>query len=186
MARKVEITKEKILEVGFEMLKEFGMEYISARNIAKELNCSTQPIFFCFKNMDDLKNQLLDKARTIYSNYILKTMDDVPRYMATGLGYVSFAREEKELFKLLFMSKNIATIDGVPEEESELNYIYKVIMEQTNLRLEIVKKYHFQMWVFTHGLAVLIATDAIYLTDDEIKKNLTNQYIALNRRWKDE
>ena len=48
-------TKEDIIKASFGILKEQGIEKVTARDIAKKLNSSVQPIFYQFKNMDDLK-----------------------------------------------------------------------------------------------------------------------------------
>ena len=43
MPKQIKYTKEMILSTGIEMIRESGIEIISARNIAKRLNSSSQP-----------------------------------------------------------------------------------------------------------------------------------------------
>ena len=50
------IQKEDIVKTSLEILKTESMDSLNARRIAKELNCSVQPIFYNFENMEDLKN----------------------------------------------------------------------------------------------------------------------------------
>ena len=45
MARKEQITKDKILETAFDLAKTDGIEYVTARKLAAQIGCSTQPIF---------------------------------------------------------------------------------------------------------------------------------------------
>lgn len=39
------ITRQKILEASIDVIKKYGYEKFSVRNIAKQLGCSTQPIY---------------------------------------------------------------------------------------------------------------------------------------------
>ena len=52
MPPKVKITKEDIIKTSLELIKKYGVESVNARAIAKELNCSTQPIFSNFSSMN--------------------------------------------------------------------------------------------------------------------------------------
>ena len=49
------VSKEKIVEAAVDVLRDGGFSAINARSVAKKLGCSTQPIYFSFKNMDELK-----------------------------------------------------------------------------------------------------------------------------------
>ncbi|BDP81042.1 hypothetical protein EfmAA290_17180 [Enterococcus faecium] len=53
------IKKQKSLKINNIVAKE-GFKGFTARNIAKKMGISTQPIYLEFKNMEDLKNTLLD------------------------------------------------------------------------------------------------------------------------------
>ena len=49
MPPKTRITKEMIINAGFEIVRFDGVEALNARNIASKLSCSTQPVMYCFK-----------------------------------------------------------------------------------------------------------------------------------------
>ena len=53
----VRIKKEDIIKGTIMFIKTNGIEELSARNLAKSINCSTQPLFKQFENMDDLKSR---------------------------------------------------------------------------------------------------------------------------------
>ena len=55
MPPKVKITKEDIIKTAIDIVRDKGADAINARNIASVLNCSTQPIFSNFDNMEELK-----------------------------------------------------------------------------------------------------------------------------------
>ena len=58
MARKCAYTKEIILEAAIKLFKKEGSDAITAKNIAKELNCSVAPIYSVYITLDDLKKDL--------------------------------------------------------------------------------------------------------------------------------
>ena len=103
MAPKVKITKEDIIEAAIELVRQRGELALNARNLATTLNCSTQPIFSNFSSMEELRMVVIAQADKLCNQYI---KDEVkcgiyPAYKATGMAYIRFAKEEKELFKLL-------------------------------------------------------------------------------------
>ncbi|WP_022820167.1 TetR/AcrR family transcriptional regulator [Fusobacterium russii] len=58
MARKSVYTKEMILDSAIKIFKREGSEAVTAKNIAKELNCSVAPIYSVYMSLDDLKKDL--------------------------------------------------------------------------------------------------------------------------------
>ena len=58
MARKCAYTKEMILEAAIKLFKKEGSDAITAKNIAKELNCSVAPIYSVYITLADLKKDL--------------------------------------------------------------------------------------------------------------------------------
>ena len=62
MARKETITKEDIIQAAFEILQEEGIEQVTARKLAAKANCSTQPIFRVYRNMEELTEELFGNS----------------------------------------------------------------------------------------------------------------------------
>ena len=58
------ITQEAIIDTAFEMVRKEGFGVLSARSIAKQIGCSTQPIYCCYKNMGDLKIWVISKLNS--------------------------------------------------------------------------------------------------------------------------
>ena len=105
MPAKKQISKEKILEAAIDIIRKNGANAVNARNIAKRLKCSTQPIYLSFSGMDELKTAVTQEAIRIYRTFISEEMSssEYPPYKSFGMGYVRFAQKEKELFQFLFM-----------------------------------------------------------------------------------
>lgn len=64
------VQKEDIVKAALEIIKTESLDEITARRLAKELNCSVQPIFYNFATMDELKSVVLDTIYHIYINYM--------------------------------------------------------------------------------------------------------------------
>ena len=103
MPAKKKIEKEMLVQKALELLRAEGFSAINARRLAKELNCSTQPVYYTFGTMEGLKNELKIEATKIHSRYVRQYLDqgEYVDYSAYGLGFVRFATEEKELFRFL-------------------------------------------------------------------------------------
>ena len=49
----------------------------------------------------------------------------------------------------------------------------------TSLVGKDLKSFHVKMWLFTHGIATLIASSAVNLSDEEISNLLSSEFKAL-------
>ena len=68
--------------------------------------------------MDELRADVDRAAYELYREYLATgaKRSDVPKYKAFGLAYIEFAKEEPELFRLLFMCDRSG---GKKEEDTE-------------------------------------------------------------------
>lgn len=181
MSKEVKITKDMILEAAFDIVREKGLEEASNRSIAKRLECSIRPIYYQFNNSDELKKELYNKIDKYFYKYIMDNMiDNIPYYRQVGINYIKFAREEKNFFKILFMSKSDYLPEGfVSKSEDDFKEISKLIKMSTKLNDDDIKSFHIKMWMFTHGIATLLATDTVLLTEEQISNLLSSQFQAL-------
>lgn len=176
MPPKVKITKEDVLFASLDLVRQGGLEALNARAIARVLKCSTQPIFRVFDSMDDLKAAVIGRIGECYNvffdNYIRR--EDVPPYKATGLAYIFFAKEEKELFKILFMRDRNGKTEA--EEDHSFKVAVERIMEATGMPREAAARFHLDMWLFVHGIATMLATSYLDLGEDLISELMTDAY----------
>ena len=181
MSKEVRITKDMILEAAFDIAREKGLEEVSNRSIAKRLECSIRPIYYQFNNSDELKKELYNRIEKYFYKHIMDNMiDNIPYYRQVGINYIKFAREEKKFFKILFMSKSDYLPEGfVSKSEDDFKEISKLIKMSTKLNDDDIKSFHIKMWMFTHGIATLLATDTILLTEEQISNLLSSQFQAL-------
>ena len=183
MPPKVKITKEELLTTAVNLVRTSGHNALNARNIAAILKCSTQPIFSNFANMDDLKLAVIREADTLSRKYIQKELEqgEYPPYKASGMAYIRFAKEEKELFKLLYMrdrSHETFTADDDLSLEMET-----LIQNNTGIDKESSKLFHLESWAFVHGIATMMATGFLDLEWDLVSKMLTDCYQGLTQQY---
>lgn len=184
MPPKVKITKEAILEAAIEILREKGVSGINARDIAKSLGCSVQPIFRCFQNMEHLKTELYKRAEHLFEGYL----DAGPQrhripFLGIGLAYVAFAREEKNLYKLIFMSDGFhgRSLTGIIRNE-ENQKIIRMAADATGLDMARATRLFGGIWLTTHGIASMVATNACDFSEEQIAGILTDSFLGLKHQ----
>ncbi len=179
MAPKIKIDKEKIIETAADIVRQQGESGLNARNIARALNCSTQPIFSNFPSMNDLKNEVVAFAEQVYKRYITAVIltQKYPEYKAYGMAYIFFAKEEKGLFKLLYMRERSG--EDINDNTPFINEVYSVLQKNTGYNIDKAKLLHLEMWTFVHGLAVLAATDYLNLDEEMCSKMLSDVFLSL-------
>ena len=78
------------------------------------------------------------------------------------------------------MSKtNLSINEFIDAADGNFNEVEKYINMSTSLVGKDLKSFHVKMWLFTHGIATLIASSAVNLTDEEISNLLSSEFKAL-------
>ena len=175
MPPRVKITKDDIIKTAVELVRENGAESLNARAIALALDCSTHPIFSNFKTMEELFEATIVSAYEIYLGFIKNEVENekYPKYKAFGMAYIRFAREEKELFKLLFMrDRRGEELSPSPDFKESV----KLIMEANGIDEEKATLLHLEMWSCVHGIGTMLATSFLSLEDELISRMTSDVY----------
>ena len=179
MPAKKQITRDMILSAALEMLKDGGMEAVNVKSLARRLNCSTQPLYLSFDNMDALRRELSSLAAQEFLRQIEENSDDATLY---GMAYIRFAQEEKQLFRFLFLRQN-----AYVELREALLPIMRGSISRLMKRYQIdqgeAHHFHDQLWVHTHGIASMIATDFCDWNMDKVQKMLAECELYLSRKY---
>lgn len=156
MPAKKQITKEKILSAAMDILKREGMDAVNVKSLAKELDCSTQPIYLSFSGMDELRAELASAAVREFEQIIEEKTKGKPACLY-GMDYILFAQEEPELFHFLFMRNH--AFDEIKEVlKPVIEQSVQVLMKQYSIDHDEAEYFHDQLWVYAHGIASMIAT----------------------------
>ena len=181
MPPKVKITKSDIVNTALELVRANGKHAINARAIASALNCSTQPIFSNFATMEELQCEVIASAYELYLGFLQNDAQSgkYPTYKAYGMAYIRFAKEETELFNLLFMrDRKGAEFVASPDFESSV----EIIMKTNNISHQTAELMHFEMWACVHGIATMLATSYLSLEWELISNMLTDIYQGILAR----
>ena len=184
MPPKVKVTKEDIVNATVELVRQSGADAINARTVATMLSCSTQPIFSNFATMNDLRMAVVEKADTLCNEYIRQEINSgkYPAYKASGMAYIRFAKEERELFKLLYMRDRK---DETIPEGSQISAEMEIIVQQnTGLDGLNAQLFHLEMWAYVHGIATMFATGFLNLEWELVSKMITDAYQGLRKQYK--
>lgn len=175
MPPRVKINKQEIIQTAIETVRKKGASALNARNLARELGCSTQPIFSNFKTMDDLQKDVVSCAYERYLSFIQREVESekYPVYKAFGMAYIRFAEQEKELFKLLFMCDKKGR-ELLPTQDFEASV--EMIMQANALTKEQAELMHLEMWACVHGIATMLATSFLSFDWELISRMLTDVY----------
>ena len=177
-ARKV--SKEEIVDAAVEVLRQGGYSAVNARSVAKKLGCSTQPIYFSFKGMDELKTALTERAIEMHTKRVRDSLriheGNDSRYSSYGMGFVKFAAEEKQLFRWLYLEGEQL---GSYQNDVLLPEVIKVITDEFGYSKDVARRFHQDMIYFSYGLAILANTDHLHLSDTELREAFRREFRAL-------
>ena len=179
MPARRKIQKEDIIQESVSIVAKEGINALNARKIAKKLGCSTQPLFYIYENMDDLKKDVMNEIVKIFDIEVLKSETGQLEYKDIGINYIRFAKEEPELFKIMFNRKiNEGAFDFI-DLTGSAKTILETISKQTGMSNEDAKQFHLRMWLYVNGIASLAANQTVEFNDEEIAELLKDQYVSM-------
>ncbi|MEI3089811.1 MAG: TetR/AcrR family transcriptional regulator [Oscillospiraceae bacterium] len=174
------VSKEQIIDAAVDVLRDDGFSAINARSVAKKLGCSTQPIYFSFRNMEELKAALTERAIQMHTQRVRDSLriheGNDSRYSSYGMGFVKFAAEEKQLFRWLYLEGEQL---GPYQNDFLTPEVISVITEEFGYEEDVARRFHQDMVYFTYGLAILANTDHLHLTEAELREAFRREFRAL-------
>ncbi len=189
MPPKFKFSREQIVAVALYLVRKGGLAAVTARAIGEELCSSPKVIFSLFRDMGELRNEVISEAKAVYKSYVEEGLKQTPPFKGVGMSYIKFASEEPQLFRLLFMSEN----GSVPRLEDVLNIIensYEAIIGSIETSYgfsrETAAELYRHLWIYSHGIAALTATKVCIFTADEISRMLTEVFKGIMIEYKSE
>ena len=160
----VRFSREAVLNAAYQLVRREGPSALNARAVAKELGGSTQPIFRLFSGMEELKSAVTELALTTWKERMkVRMRDSAFPYLTIGMSFLLFARDEPELFKLLFMRDRVT--DGSCTDYN-ISWGVPLIESSVKVDAETASQLYERNWLFCYGLAVSIATKYIPCMDE--------------------
>ena len=136
-----------------------------------------QPIFSNFASMELLREEVISRAKALYHAYMEAGSREAIPYKGLGMAYIRFAREEPALFHILFMSNlNVAYDHYMQLDDVTSRMAICQGIDATGLSPEQMEKFHWNIFIFTHGIAALLADRTVMLTEEQISDMLTDMF----------
>ena len=176
MPPKCKFTKEEIIQSALEIARTEGISSITARALGTKLGSSSKPIFSVFENMEEVQAEVEKAAKRLYAQYVQVGLQQKPAFKGVGTQYILFAINEPKLFQLLFMSEQPQkpSIAGVlPIIDESYEQILQSVRNGYELGEKDAENLYRHLWIYTHGIAVLCATNMCSFPAEEISRMMT-------------
>lgn len=182
MPPKAKYDKEQIIDIAYSVVRENGAEILTARNLAQAMGTSTAPIFNSFDSIGEIKQAVIDKGKALYTDYVRDGLSQSVPFKGAGLKYIQFAKDEPEIFKLLFMTGdgNEHITNYLPAFDENSVLVLDKLAQSYNIDDEKAKKLYNHMAVYSYGFAALFAQKINIFTMEDIDRMLSELFLALN------
>ena len=162
MPPKAKFTKEEILEAALQLVRENGVDALTARALGERLGSSARPIFTVFQSMDEVRQGVEAAVRRHYSGYVTAGLEQ------TGMPlFMTEQARKPDVTEILPVID-----DNYPQILSSVQNCYSLTREDS-------ERLYRHLWVYTHGIAVLCATGLCAFSTEEAGRMLTEVCTAL-------
>ena len=175
------VTKEMIIEAAFEVAKEMGAESITARTVSQKLGCSTQPVLYHFKSIEDVRIAAHKKASVFHIDYVTNLSGKYERPMLeVGMRYIQFAVEEKNLFRFLYHSNYYTGVSLSDWLTGKIfDSLFPILKRQARVDERQAYSIFSQIVLVTHGIASRLANNAMVYDEAYCINTLSNAYLGM-------
>ncbi len=184
MPPKVKFTKEEIIAAAVDVTREKGIAAVTTRDIAARLGVSTRPIFTYFQSMDEVRAAIRHSAWNIYEERVRQGLLQKIPFLGFGLQYLQFAKEEPQLYRLLFLS-SLQDGNGMEMICHSKELVRPSLMQVYHMDAQTADRYFRDMWLVAHSLATLTVTDGCLYTDAQMREILTEFSLSLCKAIKE-
>ena len=183
MPRKYLYTREQIVDAALALTSEGGPSAPTARALGQRLGTTAKPIFSQFESMEQVQLAVRQEAQRLYERRLAEAMTagKYPPYKASGMAYMRFALEERELFRLLFMRDRSG--EGKIDDRESVRPILNLLQEKLGLDEEQAARFHGEMWLFVHGIATALATGYLPWDEEQVSRMMSDVYFGLRHRF---
>ena len=103
MPPKAKFTRQEIIDAAVDIARRAPLEAVTAQELASVLGTSTRPVFTYFRTLEEVRAAVVEEAGKIYGQYVERGLSMNPPFKGYGMETIRFAREEPNLFRLLFL-----------------------------------------------------------------------------------
>jgi len=172
MVRKKTFTKQQVQNAAVELVRDRGIDALTARSLAAAMGCSTMPIYSAVGSLEALEWAVITEA--------VKRLHLAQRHPHTedplvnlAIGYVAFARDEPQLFRALFVDRH-SQLDEQQWKDQSRAALREALGEDIDIDAVVspgdpssMDDLTIKSWIFTHGLASLVGNGVLHDVPDE-------------------
>ena len=186
MPPKVRFRKEEIAAAALEIARKQGIDAVTAREVAKKLGVSVGPIFTWYETMEQLKADVHAQARHLYREYIERGLAGPVPFLGVGQQYLRFAKDEPELYRLLFLRRPDSVSGGAMEAlKFSQDLARESLMRIYHMEAWMADCYFRDLWLVVFSFATLIVTGDCPYTDGEMSAVLSEISLAVCKAYKE-
>ena len=175
MPRQPQFSQNDIVSAGLRIIKASGIEAVSARALGKELGTSSSPMFTMFKDMNEVMGAIRAAAENVFIARMEGVIDYFPAFKEFGLRLVAFAKEDSNIFQMLFLGKDsrLEIAECIAREcLGSAEQGYGLTSEQAEMLFR-------QMWPVACGIAALCVRHPEDFPEEEVSKTLTYHFSGI-------
>lgn len=182
MPPKAKFSREQIIDAAIDIVREDGFDALTSRALGTKLGSSARPIFTVFQNMEEVQQEVIITAKQKYREYISKGLSQDLAFKGVGMEYILFSINEPKLFQLLFMTEQSQIPDltvVLPLIDDSYEQILRSIQSGYEIDKSSAEILYRHLWIYTHGIATLCATNMCHFTDEEVSSMIRQVCISI-------
>jgi len=157
LARTAVLTKDQIIRCAFNIARDKGLNAITIREIGKQLEKSTAPIYTQYQSIDAIIEDLVKYINEVLHKYTV-TSTSKSEFLGIGLGFITFVIENKRIFTDFFISINgpssiFSTDDDFYIEKMRKDPLLNFLPNDS------LNQIYDDMIVYSYGLATMICSN---------------------------
>ena len=157
MARTKVLTQDQIVKCAYNIARDKGLNAITIREIGKQLNKSTAPIYTQYQSIDSIIDDLVLYINEVLQEYTMKPSSK-SGFLNIGIGFITFVFENKRIFTDFFMSiRNPSSIFS-----NDKDVFISQMRKDSFLNLlsdQSLTQIYNDMVVYCYGLAVMMCSN---------------------------
>ena len=186
MAPRNKFTREEMVEAAVRVVREKGIDALTAKALASELGVSTQPVFTCFHTIEEVKREVRTAAERMYDSYMEEGLHMKVPFLGVGMQYINFAKEEPQLYRMLFLTTSEDGSSSVMDALHHSQNLVRESLQQTyHIDAQTADRYYRDMWLVVHSLATLVVTGGCPYSEEEMGHILTGFSVSLCKSIKE-
>lgn len=171
MSATKKITKDMIVDAALEIFRAEGFDAVTSRRVAFKLGCSTQPIYFEYKNMDELKDDIIKKVVEQLDELFSSVSGDSDEfvYRSFGLSFLKFVQTDPFVFRQIYIVEGKI---GKQVDDLRMPKVLDILENKYGYKKETAIAINNMAACSLMGMAFFISSGYKKVSENEIIKNL--------------